>query len=330
MLLLESIRKAQNIILSTHKSSDGDGLGSEIAMYFALKKMNKNVFFVHSDLIPVRYHFLTANIPNECFLSSIDSHIKSTDLVLIFDTHDPKLCSPLYETMTSQNTPVFFIDHHVKTDYKTNSLHTFIDETASCTGEIVYNLIHQLPVTFDQNIASALYASLIFDTQNFKLIRDTKKPFLMASELLGHGIDHEKIQNQLFANWNIAKMNYLSYLITQVKYQKDNSIAIIKILKSDLKRFKIETDQVSDLVDLFMSIDTVSIAIVIREEHASYHKLSFRSRSHLEVLSWARAFNGGGHNTSSGAWVEKSMGDIEKRLQELIDAGSLRKTGSTN
>lgn len=328
MLVLDSIRKAQNIILSTHKSSDGDGLGSEIAMYFALKKLNKTVSFVHSDMIPDRYHFLTAEIPDTAFFGSVEDCPQVPDLVLIFDTHDPKLCSPLYERTLAHGKPVFFIDHHVKTDYQTNSLHTFIDETASCTGEIVYNLIKQLPVSLDQNIAGALYASLIFDTQNFRLIRDSSRPFLMASELLGYGFDHEKIQANLFANWNIAKMNYLSYLITQVTYKKDDTVAIIRILKSDLKRFKVETDQVSDLVDLFMSIDTVSVAIVIREEHATYHKLSFRSRPQLEILSWARAFNGGGHNCSAGAWVEKSMPQIETQIDELIHTTALKKTGS--
>lgn len=328
MLVPDSILKAQNIILSTHKSSDGDGLGSEIAMYFALKKMNKNVYFVHSDLIPDRYHFLTANIPEDCFYSSIEAAPANVDLALIFDTHDPKLCSPLYERLQEKNTPVFFIDHHIKTDYKTNPANMIIDESASCTGEIVYNLIRQLPIQLDKNIAAALYASLIFDTQNFKLIRHPSKPFLMASELLSFGFDHEAIQSRLFANWNIAKMNYLSYLIGQVQYFNDQSVAVIKILKNDLKRFKVDTDQVSDLVDLFMQIDSVCAAIVVREESAAYHKLSFRCRSDREILSWARAFDGGGHNCSAGAWVETSMADIDAKLSALIQNNNLKKISS--
>ncbi|MFZ3229139.1 MAG: DHH family phosphoesterase [Pseudobdellovibrio sp.] len=319
MLLQDSIKKAQNIILSTHKNSDGDGLGCEIAMYFALIQINKKPYFFHSDLVPDRYHFLTENIPAEAFLTEADLEQKEFDLVLIFDTHDPKLCSPLYENLTIKNKPVFFIDHHVRTDYNTKAAHTFIDETASCTGEIVFNLLKSLTVELDKNIASSLYASLIFDTQNFRFIRDPSKPFLMASELLSVGFNHEKIQNKIFANWNIAKMNYLSYLIPKVTYLKNNSVAIIKIFKSELKKFSVEADQISDLVDLFMSIDSVDIAIVIREESISYHKLSFRSRSHIEILSWARSFNGGGHSCSAGAWVEKTMPEIEVRIHALID-----------
>ncbi len=336
MLILEQIKKAQNIILSTHKSSDGDGLGSEISMYLALKKMNKTVYFYHADKIPARYHFLAEKIPQAAFISDINnlpmplpvslppSRIEgiSTDLVLIFDTHDPKLCAPLYDYMASRSVPIFFIDHHVPTEYITKSSSTYIDENASCTGEIVYELIKKLEISIDIQMASALYATLIFDTQNFKYIRDLRKPFQMASDLLLVGVDYEKIQQQIFAHWNIQKMNYLAYLIPKIIYKRGDSIAIIKILKHDLARFSVEVDQISDLVDLFMQIQTLTTAVVIREDSVNHHKLSFRSRGGAEALDWARSFDGGGHMMSSGAWVDKSMAEIEARLEKLIMTSS--------
>jgi phosphoesterase RecJ-like protein len=297
-------------------------------MYFALKKLNKNVIFVHGDLIPDRYQFLTEAIPKDAFHNSATNHTDWADLALIFDTHDPKLCSPLFELLTENKKPIFFIDHHVKTDYQTDPKFTLIDESASCTGEIVYNLINQLSVPLDANIASSLYSSLVFDTQNFKIIRDPIRPFKMASELLGFKFDHEKIQNQLFASWTISKMNYLSYLIPHVTYLKNNSVAIIKILKTDLKRFNVGADQMSDIVDLFMSIDSVQVAVVIREDDINLHKLSFRSRANHKVLLWAEAFDGGGHNYSAGAWVRQPMSEIETRLQHLIAATDWKTTAS--
>lgn len=329
MLILDQIRKAQNIILSTHKSSDGDGLGSEISMYLALKKMNKTVHFYHADKIPMRYHFLAEKISPEAFITDIKNLPKAsplgegTDLVLIFDTHDPKLCSPLYDYMANRSVPIFFIDHHVPTEYVTKSSSTYIDENASCTGEIVFELIKKLEISIDVQMASALYASLIFDTQNFKHIRDLRKPFQMASELLLTGIDHNKIQQQIFAHWNIEKMSYLSYLIPKIIYKRNNSVAIIKILKHDLTKFAVDVDQIADLVDLFMQIQTLTTAVVIREDLANHHKLSFRSRAGNEALEWARFFNGGGHMLSSGAYVDKSMAEIEASLEQLITASNL-------
>ena len=39
--LTDFIDRSQNIILSTHKDPDGDGLGSEIAFYYYLKSSKK-------------------------------------------------------------------------------------------------------------------------------------------------------------------------------------------------------------------------------------------------------------------------------------------------
>ena len=67
-------------MLSTHKSSDGDGLGSEIAMYHALKKLGKSAFFIHSDKIPARYHFLIADISPADFKGQLDPSQQKVDL----------------------------------------------------------------------------------------------------------------------------------------------------------------------------------------------------------------------------------------------------------
>ena len=325
MVLLEAIKNAHHILLSTHKSSDGDGLGSEIAMYHALKKINKNVFFMHIDSIPPRYHFLLESIPSSAFIELNHLENQPTDLALIFDTHEPSLCSPLYENLISRQIPLCFIDHHIKTSQTGYHHHLLVDETASCTGEIVFDLIQKLNISLDKKIATALYASLVFDTQNFKVLRDNSKPFQMASSLLAVGINSQSIQDQLFANWNIEKMNYLSFLIPQVTYYDNQSIAVIRILKKDLNHFQVDAEQITDFVDLFMQIKSLQLAIVIREDSATSHKLSFRSRSTSKARDWSLVFNGGGHTLSAGAWVHQSMAEIEKQIQSLISTSTATK-----
>ena len=130
MSIVNAIKNAQNIILSTHKSSDGDGLGSEIAMFHALHKIGKNVSFVHNDLIPSRYHFLLENTSAENFLSLQSVPNTPIDLALIFDTHDPLLCSPLFETLKEKNVPTYFIDHHIKIKNAPEDSFLLIDEYA--------------------------------------------------------------------------------------------------------------------------------------------------------------------------------------------------------
>ena len=140
----------------------------------------------------------------------------------------------------------------------------------------------------------------------------------MAQELLLAGADHKKIHRHLFENWTLSKFNYLSKLITQVTY-KNNEVALISITKADLKEFNLIADDVSDIVDMFMSLKILVVSIVIREEDQNFYKLSFRSRDY-EILSWAREFGGGGHLRSAGAWVHDSYDHILAKINAQIKA----------
>lgn len=320
MNILSALKGCNRIWLSTHKSSDGDGLGSEIALYHALKSQNYSVKVIHNDPAPQRYHFLLDGI-EVLDANQVDTNIFSTDdVAFVFDTHDPKLCMPLFASLQEAKCKIIFIDHHVVFEEKRENILYHVDEKASCTGEIVFDLIKKMQVPINKNIAMALYTSLLFDTQNFKFQRDSIKIFDMAKELIQLGANHQQIYGFLFDNWSINKMNYLSQLIRQVTY-RNNEIAIIHITKSSLNEFALSTDDVSDLVDLFMSVKNLKGSIVIREEAPNYFKLSFRSRTY-EVLSWAREFGGGGHLYSAGAWVYDSAENILKKIQDQIDARS--------
>ena len=310
------VGNAEKVWLSTHIGADGDGLGSEFAFFHALQKIGKNVRIVHNDPTPIRYKFLTDQI-QVADSSTLDAaEFSENDLCLIFDTHDPKLCQPLISKLLLKKVKIIFVDHHVvlKTDTENAVYH--IDETASCTGELTLDLIESLGIVPDAKIAGCLYASLIFDTQSFKTMRDPVRILEMAKKLVIAGADHKSIHRQLFENWTLNKFNYLSKLIKAVIYREDT--AIINITKADLKEFNLNTDEVSDIVDLFMGLRSMNICVVIREENENFFKLSFRSRK-TEILSWAREFGGGGHLYSAGAWVKGKETEILAKINSLID-----------
>jgi phosphoesterase RecJ-like protein len=320
MQIKELIRAAKKIWLSTHIGADGDGLGSEMAFYFALKKSGFDVSIIHNDPTPPRYEFLTAGVEILAANEMTVQNISGDDVCIIFDTHDPKLCQPLLSHLTNANAQIIFIDHHVSDKKALSRCIYHIDESASCTGELALEVIESLEIPLDKNIATALYASLIFDTQNFKNMRSPVKIFDMAKKLVLAGADHKTLNRSLFENWTINKFNYLSKLIKNVTY-KNNDTAIICITKKDLTDFNLSTDEVSDLVDLFMGLKNLNVSIVIREESSNFFKLSFRSRKN-EILSWAREFGGGGHLHSAGAWVNASESQIIEKINFLIQQGS--------
>ena len=109
--VVDQIKKAQTILLTTHRQCDGDGLGSELAMFHALQKAGKNVRIVNVDATPKKYDFLMPDKYIQYFDGSF-APIEKSDLALIFDTNDKRLVEPLYQSIDDKCETIIFVDHH--------------------------------------------------------------------------------------------------------------------------------------------------------------------------------------------------------------------------
>jgi len=311
------ILQAQQIILTTHRNSDGDGIGSLVALYWALQSLNKHVLFFPVDETPKRYSYMLENVEQVKTLEKL-----SCDLLIILDTNQGELCNPLFEAMIQQNCNTLFIDHHIDQFTENPLTHRLIKVTAASTGEIVFDLIKDLGVHLNDVMANALYSSLTFDTQAFKLVKNSARSHAIAAELAEYKINTEKIQRALFAHWTTDKMYFLSELIQTAKFISDNQVVGLRISMQQLEKYKLSGDDVNDLLDMFTLIPSIKIAYLIRESENNEHKLSFRSSLSNYAYLVASQLGGGGHSSSSGAWITNSNFDeIENRI--LIELKNL-------
>nr|HPI40419.1 DHH family phosphoesterase [Pseudobdellovibrionaceae bacterium] len=157
--LLDSILIAKKIILSTHKQCDGDGLGSQLALYYALKSIQKEVRIVNVDETPRKYRFLKTDDIIEIFEKNPDLSLES-DLCLIFDTNDERLLEPLFAKLKFSSKEIGFVDHHpllIQGPQPTEP--SWIAPESASTGEMAYNIIKALHIPLNEQIAKCLYTS---------------------------------------------------------------------------------------------------------------------------------------------------------------------------
>lgn len=312
----ELILSSKDIVLTTHKNSDGDGLGSLAALYWALQTIpTQKVNFMPVDEIPDRYFFLTEK------LNSISKIIPSEKtLLIVLDTNQGELCNPVYDQALNLNIPILFIDHHIEhITTKSSKIYRHINKSAASTGEVIYDLILNLDIALDDTIAQALYASLTFDTQAFKLVKNSSRSHLIASHLADFKINTEEIQRSLFAHWTPLKMNFLAELILTSEYKANNQVVGLFVSLDQLKKYKMSGDDVNDLIDLFTLIPTVKFAYLIRETSPQEYKISFRST--LSNMAYTAAFNlgGGGHAYSSGVWMKNTnLDEVKAKIQNEL------------
>lgn len=309
---IDVILKAQKIILSTHRNSDGDGIGSLAALYGALKNLNKQVWFAPVDEVPKRYSYMLENVD-----TCTNPDDVAPDLLVILDTNQGELCNPLYQNCISKNCKVLFIDHHVDNTKPHPLVFRIVNLEAASTGEIVFDVIKKMNVPMNNFIAAALYSSLTFDTQAFKLVKNSSRSHFIAGELAGYNINTESIQRALFAHWTPDKMLFLSELIHSAKYLSNNSIVGLAVSLKQLEKYKLEGDDVNDIVDMFTLIPTVKFAYFIRQASGSEFKISFRSALNDYAYTVATRLGGGGHKSSAGTWIKA---DGFSQLEEKIKA----------
>lgn len=316
--LAKKVEAATSVLLSTHKQCDGDGLGAMLGLYHALKKSGKNVRVVSVDDVPKKYNFLEPEKYLEAF-SELRTPIEQTDLVLIFDTNDRRLVEPLYSELEAKCRDIVFVDHHpILNKGPEPTPGSFIDTSAASTGEISYFIIKTLGLRMDEKIARALYTSLAFDTQIFRFVKNSQNTHLICAELLQFERDAEKIHRYLFANYTRRKVTYLGKVLSEVEYIAEDRIAILNLSIRDMDDHDLEMDDSRDVIDMLMNIDSVEAAALFREEGPDVYKMSLRSKGHIEILSIAESFGGGGHLYAAGAEIHGKYDDIKSKVAKLL------------
>lgn len=121
------------------------------------------------------------------------------DVVITIDAPDKESLGRLYEENPDifYEVPIINIDRHSNNEqYGQLNL---VDVTASSASEIVAHYIEAIGKEFiDTNVAEALLAGIMAATDSFQKKNTTPKTLGLASALMGHGADQQKIVKNLY------------------------------------------------------------------------------------------------------------------------------------
>ncbi len=313
--IVDKLKGADSIVLSTHKQCDGDGLGAQIALFHGLVKAGKKVRILNVDETPKKYDYLQPQLYIQAFENQHD-RLGCTDLALIFDTNDHRLVEPLFSELQKNCRDIFFIDHHpVLLHGPAPTVGSFIDINAASTGEIVFHILKALGIGLDPEIARALYTSVVFDTQLFRFIRNSPTSHLITAELLKHEKNPDEVHRRLFANYTVQKVAFLAKALSRIEYYAGGQLAVLRLHAKDLLDHNLDLDESRDVIDLIMNIESLHAAVLFREDGPNYYKLSLRSKGLFEVLATAETLGGGGHLYSAGAYLQ---GNYEALKQKVV------------
>jgi phosphoesterase RecJ-like protein len=316
--VLERIRSDSSFVLATHENPDGDALGSLVAMHRLLVSLSKDapMFISRSDLpLPPEYDMFA----HEGVIEQTPADIAARTVVFLdCGNIDRNSAGVLRDGAHLLN-----IDHHHdNTHFGTLN---YVVADASCTAEIVWDLMHGLALPITPEIAEALYIGLITDTGRFMYDSTTARAHLMAAELIEAGVDVPGIYKRLYEDMPPAKLALLAIALARIQRFDDGELAMIELSADDFAQAHAEESQSEGVIDHLRSLQRTKVAVLVREilsgERLGQRKVSLRATDdEVDVSVIARAQGGGGHPRAAGFSTTLSSADLLAFLRSQIAA----------
>lgn len=300
----EYIRDNDGFVLICHISPDGDTLGSALALYNVMKLYDKRVQIVCQDRVPESLAFLKG--ADEVLSPDKARH---DDCAIAIDCADIARLGGA-QSLFNEARVTISIDHH-----GSNTRFAMQNEVfprCAATAEIIYELLRLMCASFPRDVADCLYTGLMTDTGCFAFTNVTADTFAIASELVRMGADSAMINRRIFRTVPYRKTKLLGYALTVTELYHGGKTGLCVITQDDLNRFNARADDTEGIIDNIRDIDSVEIAVFIRECLDGDYKVSFRSKEYIDVARIAQDFGGGGHVRAAGFKI------TEKR-DKLVD-----------
>jgi len=305
--LINLIKNAKNIVISTHVNPDGDGIGSMLALYHYTTALGAKVNCIINDFVPKNLKFLSgAELIEQYSPSRHNNFIKKSDLIIIVDLNDSARLGDIENALLKSNAYKIVIDHH--TNPKDFANYYYVDTNTAATGQLVWNLL-QLDPLFKptKEIAEALYTAIVTDTGSFRYPRTDSIIHHTIAELIDAGADPTYLYDQIYnqSPFNVIKL--LGIALSNLKLAYDGKVCVMQISSNDFRDTATNYKDTDFFVERTLSIEGVVIGVLITEVlEKGIIKISIRSKFDYNVASVAQMLGGGGHINAAGATIKSS------------------------
>ncbi|MBL7996630.1 bifunctional oligoribonuclease/PAP phosphatase NrnA [bacterium] len=317
------VKTSKSFVLTTHLNPDGDGLGSEVAMYTFLKMMKKKPRIINTSPVPKQYRFL--NPKNEIETYDPVKHdpvIKKADVIMVLDISVSKRLDRMQQAVMASPAKRICIDHHLDNDGLGHL--NCVDEKSPATAELIYNFIKHFKGKLNLKIAQALYTALITDTGNFRFNATRPATHLIAAELMKLGVKPNDIYAEVFEQGSSGVMKLLGRALAHIKPECDGGINWTYLKSTDFSETSAQRSDTEGFVDYTLKIEKSNLGILFYETQEGFTKVSLRSKGNVDVQSFAKQFGGGGHKNASGITLktpfEPTMTDMVDKVKKYYSA----------
>jgi phosphoesterase RecJ-like protein len=307
--IVEAIGARQSFVLSSHSRPDGDSIGSQLAMAFALRALGKEVTVVNSDAAPGPL----MTFPGVSEIEIAQSITGPFEAAIIME------CGDLSRTGVAGLDRYFVIniDHHPG-----NSAYgqiNWFDSSAAACGEMVHELIHALGVPMSREIATHIYLAILTDTGSFHYSSISPRTFDICKEALLAGVDPVLVARNVYDSNNMGRLKLFGSVLSAMQLDPTGRIAIV-YLDHEMARAAGGTyEDTEGLINLPLTVKEIQAVVFFKQSEGDEYRVSMRSKGDINIGGVAKEFGGGGHKNAAGCTIRGGIDALQKLLVEKIE-----------
>ncbi|MBI4709311.1 MAG: hypothetical protein HY764_03870 [Candidatus Portnoybacteria bacterium] len=245
------------------------------------------------------------------------------DAIIIIGAQDMESLGEFYE----KHTELFFQKPILNIDYRSgNELFgeiNLVEITASSAAEILTEFILAFfPNSISQPIATCLLAGIIDETHSFQNTNATPQTFNLASSLVTHGAEKEKIIQALYKTKPLNYLRLWGRLLGRLNYEPDKNLAWLEASPEDFQETETSSSDLYTISDEVRSLlPQLNAAIILWPEEQEMISAIIQS-SKIDLLQKINLELGGAlkNNLILAKAIGPDLLSAKARLENLINS----------
>jgi bifunctional oligoribonuclease and PAP phosphatase NrnA len=316
--IVDEVHRRRRFVISSHARPDGDSIGSQVAMAFALRALGKSVHIVNRDPAPP---------PLLQFVGVSDIELAER-VTGDFDAAIIMECGDLARTGVSGLDRFFVvnIDHHPgNTAY--GAINWFDPSAAAC-GEMVFDLVRALGVELSKEIATHVYLAILTDTGSFHYSSISPRTFDICRQCLEAGVNPVLVARNVYDSNNMGRLKLFGSVLSAMQLDSTGRIAIVYLDHEMAREAGGTYEDTEGLINLPLTVKEIEAVVFFKQVEGDEYRVSMRSKGEIDIGIVAKSFGGGGHRNAAGCTITGAIDSLQKLFIEKIDEAIERQEGT--
>jgi len=298
----KALLEANKICIVSHRSPDGDAVGSNLALKMGLEAIGKTVTSACVDLPPNNSMFLKGAAEYVT-----DFNYEDFDVIVSVDCGDLKLFkfAEKKPEILSGEKPFINFDHHESNNNFGNI--NPVDPRACATCFIMYKFFKFCGWNISIDIATALLHGIYFDTGSLMHSNTDAEVYKASSELTMRGADFKRIAKELFHTTPINRLRLWGKIMERT-YVNNEGVTVSAVGKDDYNACGTTAKDNGGVIDYLNAVPGSKYCVLLSEDDNGLVKGSLRTqRNDINISEVASRWGGGGHPKASGFGLEGKL-----------------------